>query len=512
VVGQVSAGERVYGPGPEFRASPGTRIAVREAIVNVLAAAGLAVDPAGRTLLLDLIQANLGFPLTVPEQATGRDHLIEVVNACAKVDGGIDALADAVRMMRPESPEAESVRRLARQPRMHDLLPDSELTWLRMVLSDLVPPRLAALVRRAARPAFPPGEVRDAWDAFAALSDLNTPASGLPPALVFVELVAAKCSPKLGEALRAWNTGQARRLQADARLRELRAQPEPDPAEDARLHLMIVVQPDGIDPGRHIVSHWRQEDPWEWPPVRGGLDAVAVDQLERHVDSLVVEAEKAWAEHSGEVALEFVLPRSLLNLPVHLWCKEHDSGDPRPLFLDYPVVVRSLERMRSRQWHRAWRVRWEAMMADASAERVYYCSADDVCERHRLDAILSDDQWVMMVLAGAPSPHPRPGEDGLAAGLRSGLPALLWHPEASLDLLREVVTWLIDGGGLNDLPVRVQKSRRTAFQKLTTHVDLGVARNLVILWDDPNRLVFLDAPPVGPGLTAGNADERHRAS
>lgn len=508
----MSAGEGVYGPGPEFRAWPGTRIAVREAIVNLLAAAGLAVDPAGRALLLDLVQANLGFPLTVPEQVTGRDHLIELVNACAKTEGGIDALADAVRMMRPDSPEAEAIRRLARQPRMHDLLPDSELTWLRAVLVGLVPPRLTALVRRAAGPALPPGEVRDAWDAFAALSDLNTPASGLPPALVFVELVAAKSPQKLGDELRTWNAGQARRLQADTRLRELRAQPEPDAADDARLHLMIVVQPDGIDPARHIVSHWRQEDPWEWPPARGGLHAVDGDQLERHVDNLVVEAEKAWAEHSGEVALEFVLPRSLLNLPVHLWCKEHDSGDPRPLFLDYPVVVRSLERMRSRQWHRAWRVRWEAMMVNASAERVYFCSEEDVCERHRLDAILSDEQWVMMVLAAAPSPHPRPGEDGLAAGLRSGLPALLWHPEASLELLREVVTWLIDGGGLSDLPARVQKSRCSAFQKTATDVDLSTARNLVILWDDPNRLVFLDGPPAGPAFTAGTIDERHRAS
>jgi hypothetical protein len=505
----VSAGERAYGP--EFRTRPGTRIAVREAMVNELATAGLAVDPAGRALLLDLIYADLGFPLTVPEQATGRDHLIEVVNACAKVDGGLEALAGAVRMMRPDSPETDAVWRLVRQPRMHDLLPDNELVWLRSALSGLVPPHLATLVRRAAGSADAPSEARDAWSAFAALSDLNAPADGLPPALAFVELIAAKCTRGLGEELRRWNTGQARRLQAEERLAALRAQPEPESQEKARLHLMIVVQPDGIDPGRHLVSYWRQEDSAEWPPARGGIETVANDQLERHVDGLVVEAEQAWSEHRGEVALEFVLPRALLNLPVHLWCKEHDSGDPRPLFLDYPIVVRSLERMRSRQWHRAWRVRWEALMTDPSADRVYFCTTEDTGEPHRLDAILSDEQWVVLVLAEAPASRPRPGEDGLAAGLRSGLPALLWHPEASLDLLREVVTWLVDGGGLGDLPLRVHKSRRAAFRKVTVPLDLSVAKNLVVLWDDPSRLVFLDAPKFGPISPVVIADERGHA-
>ncbi|WIX85280.1 hypothetical protein [Amycolatopsis sp. DG1A-15b] len=508
----MSAGERAFRPGREFRSWPGTTIAVREAIVNVLAAAGLAIDPAGRTLLLDLIHDNLGFPLTIPEQVAGRDHLIEVVNACAKVDDGMNALADAIRMMRPDSPESDQVRRLVHQPRMHDLLPDAELLWLRSMLYGLVPPRLSSAVRQAAAPGSPPPGIRDAWDAFCALSDFNTPVSGLPPALAFVEHIAAKCARGLAGELRTWNERQARRLQAEAALRELRTEPQPDSPASSRLHLMIVVQPDGIDPGRHLVSFWRQDVPGEWPPARGGLDTVAGDQLEYHVDTLVVDAEKAWAEYRGEVAIEFVLPRSLLHLPVHLWCKEHETGDPRPLFLDYPIVVRSLERMRSPQWHRAWRTRWDAMMNDPSAERVYFCSADDTGERHLLDAILSEDQWVLMVLAAAPPLRPRPGEDELAAGLRSGLPALLWHPEASLDLLREVVTWLVDGGGLTDLPARVQKSRRAAFRKSTVPVGLSVLRNLVILWDDPARLVFLDSSPFRPGPLPGSADERGRAS
>jgi vWA-MoxR associated protein C-terminal domain len=115
--------------------------------------------------------------------------------------------------------------------------------------------------------------------------------------------------------------------------------------KSARLHLVVQVEPDGVDPERVLVTCWRQDDPSLWPPVRGDTRGVAIRDLETAVDLLVQGAERAWAAHSGEVALEFVLPRALLHLPVHQWHKERDSGLGRPLALDYLISVRSLDRM-----------------------------------------------------------------------------------------------------------------------------------------------------------------------
>ncbi|WP_244180227.1 effector-associated domain 2-containing protein [Amycolatopsis pretoriensis] len=478
----------------------------------MLAGAGLATDRSSRSLLVDLIHDNLGFLLTLSDQVTGRDHLIEVVNACAKADGGMHALDHAVRMLRPGSPESALLHRLVHEPRMHDLLPESELLWLRATLTGFTPPGLKALVRRAASPACPVDDPGDAWDAFRLLTDFNTPAHGLPPALAFIELVAARCARPLGDELREWNTWQARRVQGETRLRALRAEQEPAGATGLRLHLVIMVEVDGIDPDRHVVSHWRQEDPREWPPACGGMATIRGAELEHHVDRLIVDAERAWSEHPQEVALEFVLPRALVNLPVHRWCKEHETGDPRPLFLDYPIVIRSLERMFSPQWHRAWRIRWEAMLGSPSAERVYYCRPQDMDERHRLDAVLSDGRWLVMVLAAPPTARPRPGGDELATGLRTGIPVLLWHPDASADVLREIVAWLVDGGRLGELPLRTQDFRLAASRELTDPVDFRVARDLVILWDDPSRLIFLDDGPYLSDMTRESADERGKAS
>ncbi len=396
--------------------------------------------------------------------------------------------------------------------RVLDWLPAAELQRMREWLDGITVSQLPTLVHRAAGPGVPPAPSgSNAWEAFSYLADFNAGADGFPPALKFVELVALKVGGDAGANLTEWNNDQARRLRLEPALRARRAAAAASGLPvDTRLHLMIVVQPDGIDPDRYLLSHWRQDDPAEWPPARGDIQMVAFDELEQCVDDLVVSAERAWSGHGGAVALEFVLPRTLLNLPVHRWHKEHDSGDPRPLCLDYPIVVRSLERMRSSQWHRVWHQRWQVLMTDPSAARVHFGQPADTEKHHGIDAVLSDPRWVLMVLTASPPSQPRAGADELAAALRSGLPALVWHSQASSDDLREVVTWLVDGDGLGDLPGRAQASRRAAFRAPGARFDLTLARDLVVLWDDPHRLVVLDQPPGRP--QGGIADERERAS
>lgn len=393
-----------------------------------------------------------------------------------------------------------------------DLLPATELKRLRELLDRITVSQLPTLVHRAACPGVPPApSVASAWEAFSYLADINAGADGFPPALMFVELVASQVGGDMSAKLTEWNNDQARRLRLEPELWARRSVGVSRIPADSPLHLLIVVQPDGIDPDRYLLSHWRQDDPAEWPPARGETLMVTVDQLERCVDDLVVSAERAWSGRSGPVALEFVLPRALLNLPVHRWHKEHASGDPRPLCLDYPIVVRSLERMRSPHWHRVWHQRWQILMNDPSAARVHFGQPADTEERHRLDAVLSDPRWVLMVLTAAPPSQPRAGTDELAAALRSGLPALVWHPQASSDDLREVVTWLVDGDRLGDLPGRAQASRQAVFRASGAPFDLTIARDLVVLWDDPHRLVVLDQTPGQPQPRGDVADEREPA-
>ncbi|HEU5470525.1 MAG TPA: hypothetical protein VFV67_07715 [Actinophytocola sp.] len=384
-----------------------------------------------------------------------------------------------------------------------DLLPARDLDRLRTWLSDVAVTQLPTLVQRAGGPGVQPApHGADAWEAFLHLADFNAGADGIPPALAFLELITAQLTGPARDQLAEWIENQSRRLRLGPAMR-VRREHHARAFTDTRLHLMIVVLHDGIDPGRYLLSSWRQDDPAVWPPTRGEIREVALDELEPRVDELVLDAERAWSGHGGSVLLEFLLPRALLHLPVHRWCKEHDSGDPRPLFLDYPIVVRSLERMTSPHWHRVWHERWQAMVHDPSPDRVHFSQPENLADRHRVDAILSSTHWTLMVLNRAPPVQHDPAAgspDELTAALRAGMPALIWHSEASSEALRDIVNWLVKGDGMNDLPQRAQACRLAPLLEPTPPFDAELVRDLVILWDDPSRVVVLDQSPGRPRL------------
>lgn len=375
------------------------------------------------------------------------------------------------------------------QSRVLDLLPPAELDRLQKWLADITLPQLPMLVHRAAGPGVPPfWDVKNAWEAFRYLLEFNAGDDGISPALKFVELLASQVGDEVRADLRRWSDDQARHFRLESQLSAWQADGAARPPADSPLHLMIVIDPDGIDPNLYQLFSWRQDDPAQWPPPRGETRTGTFAELERRVDDLVVSAERAWCGHASSVALEFVLPRALLNQPVHLWHKEHDSGDPYPLCLAYSVVVRSLERTRSSQSHREWRRRWQLLMANPSAPsaaRVHFGQPVDPRAPHHLASVLYDPQRALMVLSAAPSPQPQPGADELAVALRLGLPALVWHPEESSEALRELVTRLIEGDGLRDLPGRVQASRLAAFDVSATPFEVNIVRGFVLLWDNP---------------------------
>lgn len=330
--------------------------------------------------------------------------------------------------------------------------------------------------------------------------------------MTFVELLARQCGDALGAELMAWNDAQAQHLRQVAALGRLRAARPAPVGTDLPLHLMILIENDLLGRDRYLISHWRQDDPLEWPPARGETRIEAFDDLEFVIDDLVTAAEAAWSGHQGEVALEFVLPRALLNLPVDQWFRERRSSDPRPLALDYPIVIRSLERMISPQWHRVWRAKWRALVEDVSGARIYIADPADADQPYRVAVALKDQQVVSMMLSRAPAADAGP-HDELSAALRAGLPAVLWsRQDGDPDALHEVVTHLGQRSGLKDLPQRVLVARQDALRALDQAVNPDVIRNLVIMWDNPSRLVYLDQPPRPARPEGDTADEREQAS
>ncbi|OLF13558.1 hypothetical protein BU204_26870 [Actinophytocola xanthii] len=375
-----------------------------------------------------------------------------------------------------------------------EVIPAAELRTLRDHLSVTEVPRLAILLSRAAGPAIPlprREDVHDAWEAFEYLMDFNAGPDGIPPAVLFLELLAGELDGEAGEALAHWIGEQAGRWRLGPALEKQRLTRTPLP-DEPHLHLTLMVDLDPIDPSRCVLASWRQDDPEVWPPPLGGVREVAMEELEYRVDEAILDAEDAWWEQGTAAAVEFVLPRTLLHLPVLRWRKEHVSGKPHPLRYDYRINIRSLERMRARYWHRIWHRRWDSMLEDPSADRLHYSGSSEF-EEHPIDAVLSDPHWVGLVMREKPAARPEAsaGPDEFLAALRCGLPVVLWHPEAGPEELRELLDWVLGGeSGFIDLPAR----RKLAGLPTSWLPGDSLAHDLVVMWEDPKRVIVLDQP------------------
>ncbi|GAA1966629.1 hypothetical protein [Amycolatopsis minnesotensis] len=385
-----------------------------------------------------------------------------------------------------------------------DVVPRAELTDLRRHLTRTEVPQLAIMVSRALGPAasLPPLDgITNAWSAFQLLTDFTAGPDGIPPAVTFLRLLADQVGGEIGELLGGWVGNQARRLRVGPALERQQQARAPVPGR-AHLHLTIMLEPVVADPARCTLAFWRQDDPAVWPPALGGVREIGIDEMEYRVDEVILEAEGVWSGQGISAAVEFLLPRTLINLPVQRWAKEHATGQPQPLRYGYRLTIRSLERMRAKHWHRAWHVRWDSMLEDPSADRLHYSGCAEF-EEFPIDAALSDDHWVGLVMAKPPPPQPEPGAppDELISALRSGLPVILWHPDAGPAELRELLdSVLATDSGLMELPERRKIANSS---RMAVPLKNSLAHDLVVMWDDPKRVIVLDQP-LAPAVDLGS--------
>ncbi|MFV2085573.1 effector-associated domain 2-containing protein [Micromonospora sp. LOL_021] len=446
---------------------------------------------AGRQLFLQELDTVLGGPPPRREHEVLHLQLVELVKSCAEQPGALRSLAECLESLEPNTRRVAEVYRLVDEWHVTEVFDGHEVWWLREELHRLRGREVLRHLLVAARSPEAPPYCASAWHVLAHLSGLNA-VDGMPPWLRFLDAVAPLLPPEAESRLQALaaaladNWGMGAQLTA---LRTRRSEPSPGPS---MAYLVIQFEKYGGDDDSYIVSYWRQWASPVWQPIRGEDQRVERDGLEAAVDRIVLRTESDWADKDGPVTIEFVLPWELLNTPVDAWRKELSSPSPTPLAMDYPVVIRSLDRLYARQWHRLWRSRWR-QLTDGSGHPhpVYYAEPDQ--NDIRLEAILKDEAGIVAMVLNQP-PTPRsPGESQALAGLRAGLPILIWHRSQVVDSsLRSLVAALLGVGTsteseLAQLPVRMAQLRRRAWTEDTAHREQHVGHGLSILWDDPDR-------------------------
>jgi hypothetical protein len=453
-------------------------------ISQVLAGSTMIRDEAGRRLLLSLVADRVGVNLR-PEF-----DLDQIVTCCAKHPTGLADLVETLADMEGESNTVHRARQLQDEWDAHDLYPEPDLRALHGYLAALAVDNLTRLYQAATdfRAQSLPSHCDGVWSAFVHLAGFNAASDGLPPSMVFLERLADQAGGAPAARLRLWNDRIAADLHVTHQLGAARRAISVPGSRPAKVYLVVQLQPDGLDRGHYLLSHWRQQDPGEWPPRRGESYVVTREEIPRRVGELVGQVEQSLprSPETG-LALEFVLPFELLNIPVEQWTADPASSQqiPEPLVLRYPVVVRSLERMRHRNWHRKWHERWRLLVNTSEPEVLW--SERSARSIPDLGAELArDDRIVAVVLSEPPAPDRPKGHREALAALSSGIPVIIWHrKDCSSDAFESAVSHLIRGP-LAELPARVQALRRLELAGGDERPET-VCRHLTVLWDDPER-------------------------
>jgi hypothetical protein len=265
---------------------------------------------------------------------------------------------------------------------------------------------------------------------------------------------------------------------------------------------VLLLNYEGGSGERYRLSHWRQLDlTTGWHPERGDDIIGSIDQIRRRIAILIEGVEVDWARYQPDIRIEIVLSSELLNLDIDQWPWESDSLLPEPVGCRYAVVIRSLERMQRKQWHRTWHARWEALNRQLknngaivpSSGRRGESSAEPALRA--LAADFENDSEIVCLVLSAPPQAAAAGRDEVTVGLRAGVPIMVWHRKDCGSEFESAVRELLHSTGPGTILQRMRQLRANAFAEDGPHV----GDHLTLLWDDPERIVVpSDAgPPKG---------------
>ncbi|ONH54796.1 hypothetical protein CcI49_29225 [Frankia sp. CcI49] len=478
-----------------------------------------------RPVLLRRCAAWSGTRLPISDLPHARHWFVDLVGSFSR-EGRFDFLAEAVNDLTGDGELRAALLRLDDAWQAAEVAADApEGLWeeLQRELSSVPASRVADVLHQVTegRHSGPESDhCRTAWELFVFLCDRSAPGSRLGPRIEFLEHLVHDIDQRVARRVEAWHQSCADDWKATAALRALRlGRGSPDSgrngADGRSRQAILTLQLERIttSPDLYLLRTWQQWDGRETvfhpaaPPVQ-----ITRQALEWQVEAAVQRFERSLASDGVDARIEFILPLDLLGLRVESFRVEWATGVPLPLALRYPVVLRSLDRMRQREWHRAWRLRWRILTREPARAAVVRGEPADGSLRRLEARLLSDEGVVAVVFDSVPASHmpagrvpvgqaptsrvpvarvpaahhPTPPHEQLIIALRCGIPGILWSysPDAT-----DAASGIHEFAGtqkVDTLPDRVTSARRAAF--LETAPDNSLGGYLALLWDDPDRL------------------------
>jgi len=451
-----------------------------------------------RDTLVAELEHELGHRLHFPRREETRYDLWGLITECL-ASPIADALSRLVEIAGNFEGDSRAMIRLrGLVGKVLPLVPPLEQPSLGRVLEGVHPTDLRAATRDAAGPLGPPADLAlfDQVGLIRALSSAATMPGAPPPLLVFLVRLADRIPESMAAELTGWIEHLARDLGlSTADLDRIRTGPGAASASPQRSFVVVELREDGPQPDRYLMSIWLQHDDGTGRALYVNDERpIPLGELPAELDAALASLTRSSMEEIGDVTIEFVLPRELLGHEVDQWPVVL-TGLRHEIGIDYPVVVRSLDRIRNPMVRARWLRRWRHMLAfggTARAELVQWLQWRQADHNANHGPVLTlGEEWpVCLIVSFAAEPGPLP--TAIVAGLGAGMPVMLWcRDRRGAAQFEADIPQQMYARPLLDLPALVLRLRQEAARHGPVSDHLG--RHLSLLWDDPDRL-----PPENP--------------
>lgn len=454
-----------------------------------------------RDFYVQALQRDLGHRLEYERHDKEMHDVWALVDALLNYPGAAHALVRILRTFYPSSLPVRALGELVAELLPEPWLDQAERRELHELITSLEKTdpglshlgRFPMLYRRAVGPAWPQldREIRSLHDVVALLEEMPAGRDGTPPLLVFVSDLAEYAGYPTATPFRDWVRRQVevQGLNGAVIGRDRAAEvqsAEPEPAEN---YLIIECAPDALEADRYLVTAWLQVGREPGSTLQCSDEALPLSRIPELLERLLTSESSVIGRPSHDLTIEFLLPRALLDEPVEQ-SMINIAGFEHRIGIRYPVIVRSLDRMRTAALHHEWRHKWGWLSGHSVDAPVCLLGQRGEYDNEELYSKLSGASTAVLALAFPPWSRADDDEpDEHWVGLVAGVPVVAWCRDGRdpAQFAREVKGLLATD--VMKLPRRAMDLRRQALSGgLAGSGSSHLGLSLTLLFDDADRI------------------------
>lgn len=448
-------------------------------------------SPGRRDYLLG--QLGLDYPGLRSVQLFDEPHvdLMEILNAAYDYDGALHALLEIVTFLYPHDPGIRPIKELIDLIEPEDLLTPDERHAILQLLTEVDQSVVAAAFHYSTRTTVQEARL-DARDVVAVTRYLerftgrhNRP----PPLFEFVDFVGHHPPPSTWAPLHLWMDSVGQRLGIVDRsvADELCQVTEARMAGNGRFYLVAELRTDKINTDRYFLAAWRQYEDEPEVALYESDRSVPWAEAITTVHALMRQLSMRTESTAEQRVLELIVPRALVTQSIDQ--RPVDTVLPAAIGTNYPLVLRSFDRLEDPSTHGDWGRNWRWLKQHdqvAGVSAIREVGSHDIGSVQALRAaLLRDGPPAIVVMLSALPVSDVLTVDAFTAGLRGGASIMVWSRDdrAAEDLAESIRQ--ASAHGLLSLREHVFHLRLRALEDARPE---SLGTQVVIVFDDYDRI------------------------